>query len=125
MANSAALIAMWRSISPLAVSEMIAWTIWVGEARNSGLAMTRRLMSSHSASPPSTDKVPARYLSRAPAHMSVGDLSDAREEQTLDREARRDIAQGSQRVDQLADLGLGNFSGRLEVFPGDQEVVGL
>jgi hypothetical protein len=34
--------------------------IWVGAARNSGLATTKRLTSSHKASPPRIDRIPAK-----------------------------------------------------------------
>ncbi len=54
-----ALIARWRPSSPLDVSRQIASMIWVGAARNSGLATSTRLISSHSSSPASTDSRPA------------------------------------------------------------------
>src|SRR6202045_1157252 len=40
----------------------MATAICDGAARNSALSTTKRLISSHSRSPPATDKIPAKYL---------------------------------------------------------------
>src|SRR5947207_1173149 len=107
MANSAALMPICRSIWPLSVSDQIASAICVGAARNSALATRSRLTSSHNSKPPTTDSVPARYFWRATAHMSVGGLGDAGEEQPLDRKRRRDVAEQLQRIEQRIQPALG------------------
>jgi hypothetical protein len=73
------------------------------------LAIKTRLTNSHSSSPPTTESVPARYLSRAAIHISVADLGDAGQEQPLGREARRQIAEPLEGFDQLAELAVGIF----------------
>src|SRR5438128_1485267 len=102
----------------------MASTICVGAARNSALATRRRLTSSHNVRPPMTDRAPGRYLLPTRCHMSVGYLRDAVQEQPIDGEALRHIAQRFQRIDQLVHAQPGNLAGRLEVFALDQVVVG-
>src|SRR5579862_490740 len=50
----------------------MATAICDGAARNSALSTTKRLISSHKANPPATDRIPARYFGRsAPPNRGV------------------------------------------------------
>src|SRR5215211_3518852 len=102
-----------------------------GAARNSALATMKRLRISHSSNPPSTERVPARYLRRAPCHrrtipaglaarptdVSIDNLGHPRQEQAVDGKIGGNVAELAQRIDDLA--------GRLEQFLAAEEVIGL
>src|SRR5512143_1986981 len=96
-----------------------------GAARNSGFAISTRLTNSHRSRPLTTDTVPARFLWRAPWNMSVADLRHAGQEQAIDREVLRDVAESFQRVDELGELRFRYLSGRLEIGSLDEKIIGL
>src|SRR4029079_6400199 len=87
--------------------------------------MNTRLTSSHSNRPPATDNVPAIFLWRTPSSMSVADLRHARQEQAIDREILRDVADRFESIDTLGQLRFRHRSGRLEICAFDEKVVGL
>src|SRR5580700_11230269 len=134
----------------------MAMAICDGAARNSALSTRKRLISSHKASPPATDRKPARYLGRstlpspgaatdsagrdsggltvltpslvtlmAISYALIGNLRHARQQQAVDREIRRQIAERAQRVDHVGDFALGDFAGRLEQVLVAEEAIGL
>src|ERR1700733_10450747 len=123
----------------------MATAICEGAARNNALSTRKRLISSHSRSPPATDRIPAKYLGcnalpregaeaesagrdsggltvltlslvtlMAISYALIGYLRHAGQHQTVDREARRQIAKVAQRIDHVADFFLGHLAGRLE-----------
>src|SRR5580700_9788472 len=134
----------------------MATAICDGAARNSALSTRKRLISSHSRSPPATDRIPAKYLGcsllprlgvatdsagrdsggltvltpslvtlMAISYGLIGNLRHARQQQAVNREIRRQIAESVQRVDHVADFALGDFAGRLEQVLVAKKAVGF
>src|SRR5262249_28662476 len=87
----------------------------------------KRLRISHSSKPPSTERVPARYLRRAPCHrraiaaglaampadMSIDNLGHLRQKQAVDDKIGGNVAELAQGIDHLSALGPGDPSRRL------------
>src|SRR5579864_1527159 len=132
----------------------MATTICDGAAKNSALSMAKRLINSHSNSPPATDRMPAKYRGRnalagcgddtvsarrvsggltvlTPSLVtligcsSVGNLRHARQQQAIHRKIRRNIAERAQRLDHVADFFPGHLAGRLEQILVAEKAVGL
>src|SRR3569833_1754990 len=102
----------------------MAWMICDGAARNSGLAISTRLTNSQSRSQPTTDSTPAMLYWRRRSDMSVANLRDAGQEQPVDGEIARHVAQLLQGSDQPCQFRAGHLSGRLEIVALNQEIVG-
>src|SRR6202035_4005716 len=113
--------------SPVIARLYMAIAICDGAARNSALSTRKRLISSHSRSPPATDRIPAKYLGCSPlprlgvaadsagrdsagltvltpslvtlmaiSYALIGYLRHARQQQAVDREIGRKIAERAQ-----------------------------
>src|SRR3954447_5821142 len=105
----------WRHSSPLHMSVQSAPRIWLGAARNRALSTAKRLTSSHTARPTTTETRPATWklrllttfgastcrctappLVRLDTGISIHQLRYAGQEQPIHRETGRNVAQLAQ-----------------------------